>query len=264
MDEGRFTRLEEKGPTCWINPSSHGQINLSEAIRDSCNYYFYETGYRLSLSNNVYNEKKGIAAIEKYASMFGLNDPTGIEIPENAPQVADEYPITASIGQSNNNYTTTQLARYVTAVANKGTVYKQTLLKDIKDSEENLLQSYTPEAQNQIDVLNPLQWDAIHSGMRMVVENLNCFKNFPVSVAGKTGTAQQVKNRPNHALFVGFAPYEAPQIAIATRIAYGYTSHNAADVSKDILAYYFKVADENTLINGQAKDVNGSSNTITD
>lgn len=264
LDEGRFTRLEEKGPTCWINPSSHGLINLSEAIRDSCNYYFYETGYRLSLNNNVYNEKKGTAAIQKYAAMFGLNETTGIEIPENAPQVADEYPITAAIGQSNNNYTTTQLARYVTAVANKGTVYQETLLKEIQDSEENVLESFAPAVKNQIDVLNPAQWDAIHSGMRMVVENLDCFKDFPIVAAGKTGTAQQVVNRPNHALFVGFAPFENPQISIATRIAYGYTSHNAADVSKDILAYYFKVTDAQDLINGQAKDVNGSSNTVTD
>lgn len=264
LDEGRFTRLEEKGPTCWINPSSHGLINLSEAIRDSCNYYFYETGYRLSLNNNVYNEKKGTAAIQKYASMFGLNETTGIEIPENTPQVADEYPITAAIGQSNNNYTTTQLARYVTAVANKGTVYQETLLKEIQDSEGNVLESFAPTVKNQIDVLNPTQWDAIHSGMRMVVENLDCFKDFPIVAAGKTGTAQQVANRPNHALFVGFAPYDDPQISIATRIAYGYTSHNAADVSKDILAYYFKVTDTKDLLNRQAKDVNGSSNTFTD
>ena len=264
LDEGRFTRLEEKGPTCWINPSSHGLIDLSEAVRDSCNYYFYETGYRLSLNNNIYNEKKGIAAVQKYAAMFGLNETTGIEIPENSPQVADEYPITASIGQSNNNYTTTQIARYVTAVANRGTVYQETLLKEIQDSDENVLQSFAPEVRNQIDVLNSAQWDAIHSGMRMVVENLDCFDNFPVQVAGKTGTAQQVVNRPNHALFVGFAPYENPQISIATRIAYGYTSHNAADVSKDILAYYFKVSDTKDLLTGQAKDVNGSSNTFTD
>ena len=83
-------------------------------------------------------------------------------------------------------------------------------------------------------------------------------------VAGKTGTAQQVINRPNHALFVGFAPYQSPQISIATRIAYGYTSHNATDVSRDILSYCFGVQKAEELINGQAKDVNGGSNSITD
>ncbi len=265
LDEGRFTRLEEKGPTCWIHPSSHGQINVSEAIRDSCNYYFYETGYRLSLNGSVYNEKKGIEAIQKYASMYGLNDTVGIEIPESVPQVADEYPITAAIGQSNNNYTTAQIARYVTAVANKGTVYQETLLKEVRDCDnQNVLESYAPEVKNQVEVLDASQWTAIHSGMRMMAEDSSSFKDFPIAVAGKTGTAQQVTNRPNHALFVGFAPYGNPEISIATRIAFGYTSHNASDISRDILSYYFGVQKADELVNGQAKDVNGGSNVITD
>ncbi len=265
LDEGRFTRLEENGPKCWIYPgSTHGLINVSEAIRDSCNYYFYEMGYRLSLNGMVYNEKKGIQAVKKYASMYGLDDTVGIEIPETSPRVADEYPITAVIGQSNNNYTTAQIARYVTAVANKGTVYQQTLLKEVKDSNnETVLESYEPTVKNQIDALNSEQWDAIHSGMRMMVEESSSFKDFPVAAAGKTGTAQQVTNRPNHALFVGFAPYNNPKISIATRIAFGYTSHNALDISRDILSYIFGVQSAEELINGQAKDVSGS-NTITD
>ncbi len=265
LDESRFTRLEEKGPTCWINPSSHGIINLSEAIRDSCNYYFYETGYRLSLNGMVYNEKKGIAAIQKYASLFGLDDTVGIEIPESEPQVADEYPITAAIGQSNNNYTTAQIARYITAVANKGTVYQETLLKEVRDSDnKNVLETYAPSVRNQVDVLDAKQWDAIHSGMRMMAEESTSFKDFPIAVAGKTGTAQQVTYRPNHALFVGFAPFQNPEISITTRIAYGYTSHNTSDISRDILAYYFGVNKAEDLINGQAKNVSGGSNAITD
>lgn len=265
LDEGRFTRLEEKGPTCWAYPSNHGSINVSEAIRDSCNYFFYETGYRLSLKNGIYNEKKGISAIQKYAEMFGLNDTTGIEIPESAPQVADEYPITAAIGQSNNNYTTAQLARYITAVANRGTVYQETLLKEVRDSNnEKVLENYAPTVKNQIEVLNEQQWDAIHSGMRMMAENSSSFKDFQVEIAGKTGTAQQVATRPNHALFVGFAPYNNPQISIATRIAYGYTSHNASDISRDILSIYFGVNKSEDLINGQAKNVSGATNTFTD
>lgn len=265
LDEGQYKRLEENGPKCWAYPSNHGLINVSEAIRDSCNYYFYETGYRLSLEAGIYNEKKGIASLQKYASLFGLNETTGIEIPESTPQIANEYPITASIGQSNNNYTTTQIARYVTAVANRGTVYRQTLLREVQNANGEVLQTYGPTVKNQMEALDSMQWDAIHSGMRMVVtEELDTFKDFPVSVAGKTGTAQQVSNRPNHALFVGFAPYENPEVSVATRIAYGYTSHNAADVSKDILSYYFGVQSGEELINGQAKNVNGGSNTFTD
>ena len=82
--------------------------------------------------------------------MYGLDEKTGIEIPESSPKVADEYPITASIGQSNNNYTTVQIARYVTAVANKGTVYNQTLLKEVRDADnQNVLESFEPTVKNQ-------------------------------------------------------------------------------------------------------------------
>lgn len=263
-DEGRFTRLEENGPTCWAYPSNHGSINVAQAIEHSCNYYFYEVGYRLSLNGFTYNEDKGIETIQKYARMFGLDDNTGIEIPETDPRVADEYPITASIGQSNNNYTTSQLARYITAVANKGTVYQETLLKELRDSEGNVVKTYAPTVKNTVDVLDFSQWNSIHEGMRMVAEGLSCFKDFRVPVAGKTGTAQQVKNRANHALFVGFAPYENPRISIATKIAFGYTSHNAADVSRDILSYYFKVDDREDLINGRASVIDESANSFAD
>ena len=86
------------------------------------------------------------------------------------------------------------------------------------------------------------------------------FDGFPIAVAGKTGTAQQILTRPNHALFVGYAPYEDPQVSIATRIAYGYTSSNAADLSAKVLSYYFHVADEQTLLNGQAMSVSDTAN----
>ena len=104
-----------------------------------------------------------------------------------------------------------------------------------------------------MDEISDSTWDAIHRGNRMVVENLSSFDDFDtLEVAGKTGTAQQVTSRPNHALFVGYAPYEDPQISIATRIAYGYSSHNAADVSADILKYYFNLESANHLITGTA------------
>jgi penicillin-binding protein 2 len=115
-----------------------------------------------------------------------------------------------------------------------------------------------------VDVLDGNEWSAIHYGMRMVCQSLSSFNNFTVEVAGKTGTAQQVLTRPNHALFIGFAPYNDPEISIATRIAYGYTSHNAAEVSKDILAYYFGVSATEDLLNGEASTVSNSENEFTD
>ncbi len=262
-DKGKFDEVTD-GPKCWVYPSNHGKINVAEAIRDSCNYFFYEIGYRMSRTNGVYNESQGISILEDYASLFGLNETTGIEISESEPQIADSYPITAAIGQSNNSYTTVQLARYVTAIANEGTVYNYTLLDKVTDSKGNTLKDYKPDVRNTIDSVSGVTWDAIHSGMRMVVETHEEFNEFAVSVAGKTGTAQQVTTRPNHALFVGYAPYEKPEISIATRIAYGYGSANAAYLTANVLKYYFKLEDTKTLIDGKAEDVGATTNSFND
>lgn len=268
QDRGQYENVSNR-PKCWIYPSSHGLINVSEALRDSCNYFFYEVGYRLSTNNYAmsYSDeaaKNGIERIQKYAALYGLDETTGIEIEENAPQIANDFPVMAAIGQSNNKYATVQLARYVTAVANGGTVYNYTLLNRLEDSDGNVLQNYGPEIRNTVDVLDTGEWNAIHSGMRMVAENSSEFSGFPVQVAGKTGTAQEDLSRANHALFVGYAPYENPEISIATRIAFGYTSHNAAEVSRNILAYYFGVEDAETLLNGQAEEVDSTSNAVSD
>lgn len=261
-DLGQYENISNK-PKCWIfsRGGTHGDVNVAEAIRDSCNYYFYEVGYRLSTNNyqTNYNDALGISKIQKYAAMFGFDEKTGIEIEEAEPRMADEFPVMAAIGQSNNRYTTVQLSRYITAVANKGTVYRYTLLDHVADSEGNTIASFAPEVRNTIDVLNNEEWDAIHSGMRMVVENTSKFNGFPIAAAGKTGTAQQNLTRANHALFVGYAPYENPEIAIATRIAYGYTSQNAAELSRNVLAYYFKAEDAEELLSGQAEEVNSTS-----
>ena len=188
----------------------------------------------------------------------------GVEIEENDPQIADEYPVMAAIGQSNNNYATIQLGRYVSAIANDGNVYEYTLLSKVCDSDGNTLETFEPKVRNTVDVLDTTQWNAIHTGMRMVVENLSTFDNFSIEVAGKTGTAQQSPNRPNHALFVGYAPYNDPEISIATRIAFGYTSHNAAEYAKNVFSYYFGVQDAEELLNGQAENVGESSNSFND
>ncbi len=263
VDLGQFTKVSNN-PKCWIYPSNHGSINVSEAIRDSCNYFFYEVGWRLAGGDGAYDDVTGINKITEYASLYGLDETTGIEIEENDPHIATEYPVMAAIGQSDNNFTTVGLARYATAIASRGNVYKLTLLNSVKDSDGNIIENYSPSLRNKIDVLNGSEWDAIHSGMKMVCESLSSFNNFAVEVAGKTGTAQQVSNRPNHALFIGFAPYNNPEISIATRIAYGYTSHNAAEVSKDILAYYFGVSATEDLLNGEANIVSNSENEFTD
>mgnify|MGYP002626618521 CR=1 FL=1 len=193
---------------------------------------------------------------------------TGIEIPESTPHIATEYPVTAAIGQSDNNYATVHLGRYVTAVANRGTVYDLTLLSRLTDSSGEELEEFLPTIKNRMNDIDSSTWSAIQRGNAMVVEESAVFQDFPVTVAGKTGTAQQVTTRPNHALFVCYAPYDAsgstvPSVAIATRIAYGYSSSNAAEVTSRILLYYFGYSSEEELLSGEAETTT-STNRVTD
>ena len=266
--DGVFSKVND-GPKCWKYPGSHGIETLSDAIRDSCNVYFYEVGWRLSNGDESYSESTGIEKIRKYATLFGLNEKTGIEINESEPEIADEYPITAAIGQSNHNYTTIGLGRYITAVANEGTVYKYTLIDHITDSDGTLVEKNNPDVLRKITEISDHDWAAIHEGNLGVCQSMSSFKDFfgeesNVRVAGKTGTAQQIKTRPNHALFVGYAPYEDPEMSVAVRIAYGYTSHNTADLAGDIFKYYFKLEDPENLITGQAAYTGTNSNAFGD
>lgn len=251
--------------TCWIYNQyggSHGAENVIAAIKNSCNYFFYEVGYRLSDGKNgSFSNEKGLTTIRKYAEMFGLGESSGIEISERSPKISDELPIDTAIGQGTNNYTLTQLARYVSALANEGTCYNITLLDKLTDSEGNLIEDYEASVFNQVEI-SQSSWDAVREGMRQVAENTSSLADLDVTVAGKTGTAQQTRRRPNHALFVGFAPYEEPEIAIATRIANGYTSANTAEIASKILKYYYNLEDEESLITGTASQV--TNETITD
>lgn len=257
--------LVDNEPTCWLFPRNHSMEILVNAIRDSCNVYFYETGYRLSTKNTgIYNDTNGISYIKEYASVFGLDKKTGLEIAESTSTIATQYPVMAAIGQSNNNITTAALSRYVTAVAS-GKLYNYQLMNKIVDNSGNVIAQYESQYEDISNTLSPEDWESIRYGMNQVCLSKNYFSNFAVNVAGKTGTAQQVSTRPNHALFVGYAPYEDPEISIATRIAYGYTSTNAAMVSKNILSVYFGVQTLEQILSLNAAGANSSSdNNITD
>lgn len=251
---GTFSEIPST-PKCWLR-SGHGNERLVTAIRDSCNYYFYNVGYQLSMKSGSYNATEGLNTLYEYADLFGLTEKSGIEISEISPNVSTEDPVRSAIGQGNNSYTTVGLARYITAVANSGTCYNLTLLDKITDFNGNVIQEFEPDVRNVIE-LPQTYWDAFHSGMRQMVQSKSYFDNLGVSLAGKTGTAEQTKSRPNHALFVCYAPYEQPEIAIATRIPFGYSSDYAAHAARDILKYYYDLADEDELITGVADTPDG-------
>jgi penicillin-binding protein 2 len=240
---------------CWVSPGAHGLLNVVGAIQNSCNNFFYELGYRLSIDEDGdYNSPLGLSKIYKYADMYGLSEKSGVEIEEAEPMVSDELSVLSAIGQGTNNYTTVGLARYVTTVANSGTCYNLTLIDKVTDHNNALLYENSAEVRNLVEMPDNY-WNAIHTGMRKVVETKYYYSNLGVNVAGKTGTAQESKSRTNHALFICYAPYESPEIAISTRIAYGYSSDFAARTTREAIKYYFKLDDEDTIVSGTADSI---------
>jgi len=260
---GIYNDISNK-PKCWIYPGSHGLDNVSEAIRDSCNVFFYTVGNRLAQKKTgSYNDANGIDLIQKYAHIYGLDQKTGLEISESKSSVATKYPVMAAIGQSDNNYTTVALSRYVTAVAS-GKKYNYQLMNKIVDADGKTVKKYKADYEDISDTLTSSQWDAIHSGMREVVSTMDRFQGFDIPVAGKTGTAQQT-GHANHGLFVGYAPYDDPEITIAVRIANGYSSHNAATAARNVISYYYKETSMKDIKEMKAAGANGNTrNSVAD
>lgn len=246
---GQF-ELVTPSPWCWRH-AGHGNLNVTGAIANSCNYYFYNVGYQLSFVSGSYKAETGLNTLAKYAQMYGLTEKTGIEIDESTPQVSDELPIPSAIGQGTNAFTSVGLTRYVASIANGGNVYNLTLIDSVQNAEGHVLMRNEPVIYNHIDIPEEY-FTAMKKGMRQVVQNKSYFSNLAVDVAGKTGTAEQVSSRPNHALFVCYAPYDNPELAITTRIPFGYSSDYAAQTTRDVIAYYYGLASEEEVITGTA------------
>ena len=173
---------------------------------------------------------------------------------ESVPQVSDQSAVPSAIGQGTHNYTTVGIARYATTIANRGTCYNLSLLDKVTDVNGNLIEDFNPEVRNTVELADNV-WNALHLGMRKVVQKKAFYNTLSVEVAGKTGTAEENKSRPNHALFMGFAPYDNPEIAFATRIAFGYSSNYAAETTRDILEYYYGLEDTEELLSGTASSL---------
>ena len=243
-------------PRCWSYPNGHGSLNVVQALEHSCNVFFYQLGYDLSLdSEGDYDSDIGTDKLAKYAEMFGLGQTSGVEIPEAEPEISDEYSIQSAIGQGTNNYTVSQLNRYVTAIANSGTVYDLTLIDKTTDSDGNLIRDYEAEVANTMDDISQTTWDVLHQGMQDMVSSSTTFTGLEFSMAGKTGTAQHNELHADHVLFVGYAPAESPELSIAVRITYGYNSGYASEIGRDIARIYFNPDLSGDLITGGAADL---------
>ena len=194
-------------------------------------------------SNGSINYPRGIEKLRKYADLFGLTDKSGVEVPEISPTFASADAVRAAIGQDTNAYTPAQVSRYVTSVANSGTTYNLTLVDKIKNVKGKTVLDNKAEVRNKVKVADST-WNAVHRGMYLVVNGprssiKSMFTGLDVTIAGKTGTAQQTKSHPNHAWFVSYAPYDKPEISVTCNIPNGYTSSNAAQTARDVYKYYF-------------------------
>lgn len=251
--EGVYKFYEDYQPKCWIwseQHLTHGLLNVSQAIVESCNYFFYETGRRT-----------GIDAISEYAKRFGLGEKTGIELTEevkgnvSSPEykktlykdekskkwVAGDT-IQTAIGQSYSAFTPVSLANYVATIANGGNRYKVHIIKSIRSSKDGaVVYEEKPTVVKNVDVSEDIL-KTVKNGMFGVTDEGSAkqiFAGYPINVGGKTGTAQVSKKSSNNALFVSFAPFDKPEIAVAVVIEQGYRGANAAYVARDIYDEYF-------------------------
>lgn len=242
-DEVEFDKVTPSA-SCW-NEYGHGSINVTQAIEYSCNYFFYELGYEASLTSDGYmSDTQGLELLAEYAEMFGFGQTTGIEIGEASPQISDESSVRSFIGQGTNDYTPTQINRYTAAVANEGTVYNLTLIDTITEHDGTVVEENEPEVLNDLtDTISDTTWDAVHEGMYLVCYEgsnyKNVFTSLDITVAGKSGTAQESESEADHAWYTGYAPYDDPEIAVTVLIPYGYGSSNIVDTFRNSIAAYY-------------------------
>ena len=245
---------------CWYK-NGHGSLDIRTAIEQSCNYFFNMIGFQLGkVGDNEFSEVQSLNKLQEYASLIGLDRKTGIELSEATPKVSDAKAVPSYMGQGNNLFTTSELARYATVMATSGNVFKLTLLDKVMDPKGEVIQEYEPEIEDVVNISSNI-WDVIHDGMRRVIQTHSQFDGLGVEVAGKTGTAEVNIYHPNHGMFVGYAPASDPEYAIAVRIENGYTSGNACLAADDIFKYIFELTDEKSILTGvAASDTSDTSN----
>lgn len=245
---------------CWKHTGHGNVINAPTALQYSCNDYLCDIAYRLGTINGMeYTDNAALESLQEYSKLFYLDKKSGVEIAESQPHVTDAYGIPSAIGQGTHNYATVQLVRYVNTIASRGNVFQLSLVKGIADTNGNFVEN-NAVLENKVELPDSV-WDTVSSGMVQFAQNNSVLRDMEISIAGKTGTAQESKSRPDHALFVGYAPAETPEITIAVRIANGYGSSNSTAVGKDIFNYYFGLENQEKIVTGEASQ---AFNTRTD
>ena len=254
-DAGVFNKYEGLYASCLIyslTGRTHGSLSAADALKVSCNYYFYELGDRLSLS-----------AMDSTAKHLGLGEPTGIELPESTGYRANKETkamlytgydtgwfigdqVLAAIGQSDNRFTPMQLCVYASTLANQGVRYKATFMNRVVSADyQTLLAENKPTVADRFEI-SPDAIAAYSAGMQMVTSDPNGtayreFRGYPIAVAGKTGTAEEFRGYSDNGAFICYAPADDPQIAIAIYVEKGGHGNTVASVARSILDVYFDV-----------------------
>ena len=262
-DEGIYKYYSSPQPRCWIyntNGGNHGSINVSEAIEVSCNYFFYEVGRLV-----------GIDTLVDYATRFGLGQKTGLELEEYAGVMASpEYTqsrggtwyegsvLSVAIGQESTQVTPIQLANYIATLVNGGSRNATHLLKEVKSSDfSQVLYTKEPELLSTIEIKDE-NLEAVKAGMLALTTKGSVSRHFadlPFQVGAKTGSAQVDGQVEANAVFVCFAPYDDPEVAMALVVQRGGSGSELGAMAADILSYYFSSQEtrdeaptENTLV----------------
>ncbi len=263
LGNGVYDYYGPNGPQCWIYRQyrgKHGPQNVTDAIKNSCNIYFFDVGRRV-----------GIEKLQEYAAKFGLGEPTGIELPEKRGVMAGpEYTekmggkwfkgntLSVAIGQESSQFTPIQLANYIATLVNGGTRNAAHILKEVKSHDfSEVVHTYEPEVLSEINI-KPANLEAVKAGMlKLTTEGsvARYFQDLPVKVGAKTGSAQVNVQTESNAVFVCFAPYDNPQIAIALVVEKGGSGSELGRIAADILKYYFSAEEtrediltENTMV----------------
>ena len=246
--QGKYTYYSDYQPECWIYAYGgvHGYINVTEAIQESCNYFFYEVGRLLTIEK-----------MNAHMKNFGFGEATGIELPEKTGILAGpDYrndnglgkwspgdTLQAAIGQSDNVFTPLQINMYLTTVLNRGKRYSAHLLDRIMSYDGGVLEESTPTVLSE-EAFSEEIFETVKEGMKNVMDNgsaARVFAGYPIPVGGKTGTAQIYKTKSDNAIMTAFAPYDAPKIAVTCVIEQGASGTNAGYAIKDIFDYYFEL-----------------------
>ncbi|MCL2840494.1 MAG: penicillin-binding transpeptidase domain-containing protein [Defluviitaleaceae bacterium] len=285
FDGVNFTSAGNPPVRCW-HRGGHGSINVAQAIAVSCNYFFAESAFRLG-NTRTGTTMQGIQTLNDYMAFFGLNSPTGVQIGERHLEFArtgfegnqmaspelkehmgmlhnpfsartqhawrDGDTVQVSFGQGYNAYTAAQMARGMAIIGNRGNTLPLTLVGNIENSHGTTLLRHEPTPEEFTVTVSESTWDAVFDGMRLATQPgvggtaVGVFRNFPVAVAGKTGTAEHGQSgRFSHTAFGGFAPYENPQVAIYVNIPFGSTqafSQLSAHIARDLFALALGIAD---------------------